>query len=34
MAEWGTLPETFAPLALETISDWILARFATQGKLR
>ncbi len=27
MEEWGRLPETFAPLALTTISDWTLARF-------
>lgn len=27
MEEWGRLPETFAPLALATISDWVLARF-------
>ena len=27
IAEYGTIEETFAPLALSTMSDWITARF-------
>jgi uncharacterized protein len=26
-AEYGTITETVAPVALDTIRDWILARF-------